>query len=234
MPAAKHIERQVAVTVVIAVEEPAFLMAVKRIVGGVEVEDDLIGRCRMRLQEQIDQQRLDRRPLMADLVVTGGDLARQFEPVQRRFACRRRAILAPGFELARQDRHQRIVTKLVVIVEVLVAERDAEHALTDERGDRVFNEPWIPSVAETSREPSNHIQRPVRSAQKQAARVGRQRPTVEIGHHRPAFDPSKSTRFRATLRLHRAASPYRQKSLSQNNFCLIRRPDALPSVRNAG
>ena len=44
MPAAKHIERQVAVTVVIAVEEPAFLMAVKRIVGGVEVEDDLIGR----------------------------------------------------------------------------------------------------------------------------------------------------------------------------------------------
>jgi hypothetical protein len=28
--------------------------------------------------------------------------------------------------------------------------------------------------------------------------------------------------------LHRATFPNRRKSLSQNNFCLIRRPDALP------
>jgi hypothetical protein len=42
VPAAEHVERQVTVAIVVAVEEPAFLMAVQRIVGGVEVEDDLL------------------------------------------------------------------------------------------------------------------------------------------------------------------------------------------------
>ena len=161
-------------------------------------------------------------------MIARGDLARQFEPVQRRLARCRRAVVAPGFELARQHRHQRVVTKLVVIVQVFVAERDAEHALPDERGDRVLDQPWVSRVAETSRKPSNQTQTSVRGAQQQAACVGRQRAAVELGHHRPAFDPSKRARFCATLRLHRATLPNPRKSLSQNNFCLIRRPDALP------
>ena len=44
MPAAEHIQRQIAVAVVVAVKEPAFLMAVQRVVGRVEVENDLLGR----------------------------------------------------------------------------------------------------------------------------------------------------------------------------------------------
>ena len=163
-----------------------------------------------------------------------GRLARQFQPVQRRFARHRRAVLAPGLELARQHRHQRVVAKLVVIVQVLVAERDAEHALPDERGDRVLDEPRVPRVAKTSRNPPNQIQTSVGGAQQQPARVRRQRAAVELRHNGPAFDPSKHAPFRATLRLHRAASPNQRKSFSQNNFCLIRRPDALPSLRNRG
>ena len=73
MPAAEHVERQIAVAVVVAVEEPAFLMAVQRIVGGVEVEDDLLGRPGVRLEEEVDEQRLDRRRVVADLLVAGGD-----------------------------------------------------------------------------------------------------------------------------------------------------------------
>jgi hypothetical protein len=129
----------------------------QRVVGGVEVENDLFGRlssCRspcMRLKEEVDEQGLNRRRVVADLVVARGDLARQFEPVQRRFARHRRAVAAPGFQLARQNRHQRVVTKLVVIVQVFVAERDAEQALPDERHDRMLDEPRISRVAETSR-----------------------------------------------------------------------------------
>ena len=67
MPAAEHVERQVAVAIVVAVEEPPFLMAVQRVVGGVEVDDDLFGRLRVRLEEEVDEQRLDRRRLVADL-----------------------------------------------------------------------------------------------------------------------------------------------------------------------
>lgn len=50
-------------------KEPALLMAVQRVVGGVEVEDDRLGRASMRLEELVDEQGLDRRGLMGDLAV---------------------------------------------------------------------------------------------------------------------------------------------------------------------
>ena len=69
VPAAEHVERQVAVLVVIAVEEAAFLPAVQRDVGVVEIEHDLARRTLMRLQEKLDQQRIDLRPVAIDLVI---------------------------------------------------------------------------------------------------------------------------------------------------------------------
>ena len=46
VPAAEDVERQVAVAIIIAMEEPAFLLAVQRIVGGIQIEDDLFrGAC---------------------------------------------------------------------------------------------------------------------------------------------------------------------------------------------
>ena len=52
MAAAEDIERQVAVTAVVAVEEAPFLSAVQRIVGGVQIEDDPLGRPLMSLHKQ--------------------------------------------------------------------------------------------------------------------------------------------------------------------------------------
>ncbi len=40
------------------------------------------------------------------------------------------AKLGPRRELARQYRHHRIVSQLVVVIEILVAERDPKHPLT--------------------------------------------------------------------------------------------------------
>ena len=76
MPAAEDVERQVAIAVVVAVEEPAFLLAVQRVVGGVEVEDDLLGRPRVRFQEQVDEQALDGRAVMSDLVIVASAASR--------------------------------------------------------------------------------------------------------------------------------------------------------------
>ena len=59
MPAAEDIERQIAIAVVIAMEEASFLLAVQRVVGGIEVEHDLFGGL-VGLQEQIDKQGFDR------------------------------------------------------------------------------------------------------------------------------------------------------------------------------
>lgn len=69
MPAAKHVKRQVAVAATVAVKEAALLVAVHRIVGGVEIEHNLARRLGVDVEKQIDKQLLDRRAVMADLVI---------------------------------------------------------------------------------------------------------------------------------------------------------------------
>ncbi len=44
MPAAEHVQRQIAVAVVIALEKAPLLMPVQRITGGVQIEDDPLRR----------------------------------------------------------------------------------------------------------------------------------------------------------------------------------------------
>ena len=66
---AKDIQWQVTIAIVVAVEEAALLVAVQRIVGRIEIEDDALGRRGMRLQEQRHEQALDPARIMADLVV---------------------------------------------------------------------------------------------------------------------------------------------------------------------
>ena len=86
MPAAEHIERQVAVVVVITVEETSFLMPVQRVVGSVEVEDDLRRRRGMRVEKDIDEHGLDQRRVIADFVIARGLCPAQLQPVECRLA----------------------------------------------------------------------------------------------------------------------------------------------------
>ena len=53
---AGHIQREVAVAVVIAVEETPLLPAVQRVVGRVHIQDDLLRRRGVAVQEQLHQQ----------------------------------------------------------------------------------------------------------------------------------------------------------------------------------
>ena len=119
--AAEHIKRQIAVAIVVAVEEAAFLTAVQRIIGGVEIEDDLFRRLFMRLNEQIHQQLFDGRRIMSNLVIARRLRPAQLQTVERRLAGHRRTILAMGLKLAGQHRHHRIMAQLVVVVEILIA-----------------------------------------------------------------------------------------------------------------
>ncbi len=59
MLAAEDVQRQVAVVAVVAVEEAALLLAVQRVVGGVEVEHDLLGSLIERLEEHVQQHLVD-------------------------------------------------------------------------------------------------------------------------------------------------------------------------------
>ena len=76
-------------------------MPVQRIVGGVEIEDDFLGRSLVGVQENPDEQARNGRRVMRDLVIAARLRPAQFETVQRRFAGHRRAVFAAGFQLAR-------------------------------------------------------------------------------------------------------------------------------------
>ena len=60
MPAAGHVQRQIAVAAVVSVKEPSLLLAVQRIVSSVKIERDLLGRPRVHLQDQVDEEILMR------------------------------------------------------------------------------------------------------------------------------------------------------------------------------
>ena len=157
----------------------------------------------MRLQEQIDEQLLDRGLVMADLVVAGRLRPAQFQPIERRFAGDRRAILAPRLKLARQNRHHRVVSQRVVVAQVLITQCDAEHPLTDQRLDLVLDQVSRPHIPETRREPIDQPDRTIRRAQKQPTSVRCDRPAVKRSHDSAPFNACKSKQIRATLCRHR-------------------------------
>jgi hypothetical protein len=147
-----------AVGVVLAVKEAPLLMPVDRIIRGIE--NDLLRRLRMSVEEEVDEGPLDRSRIMTNFVIARWPgCGRVLEPVQRRLASRpccaraggrrnkvppragqRRAVRAPARrELSGEHGEYRIVPQVVVVDEVLIAERDPEDALADQRWHRVFD-----------------------------------------------------------------------------------------------
>ena len=217
VPAAEHVKRQVAVIVVIAVEEAAFLMPVQRVVGGVEIEDDLRRRRRVSIEKEIDKQPFDLGRVVADLVIARRFGPAQFQPVQRALAGQRRTIRAPRFELASQHRHHRVVAQFVMIDQILVAQRDAKYALPDQGRNRVLDQILRSAVLETPGKPINQPDRPVARAKQHRAGIRGHLAAVESGNHRSAIDGCKSKQIRATLCLHRA-SPDPETNRSRNTI----------------
>ena len=143
---------------VVTVKETSFLLPVQGRIGGVDVENDLLGRCAVRFHEHVHQQAAGRCRVAADLLVAAGAVGRAFQPVQRTLAGQRLAVIAlllalAPFQvaLAGQQRHQRIAAQLVVIVEILVAQRQRVDALGEQFADLVFDELGIAAVFRSRR-----------------------------------------------------------------------------------
>jgi len=54
------------------VKEPAFLVPMDRVIGRIQVQDDLLRGSRMRLQKQVHEHARDRLAMMADAVIARG------------------------------------------------------------------------------------------------------------------------------------------------------------------
>jgi hypothetical protein len=142
----------------------------------------------------------------------------QLQPVQRRFARNRRTFLPPRFELACQHRHHRIVAQLVVVVEILVAERDSKHPLPHQRHQLVLDPLRTPHVVEARRKPIRQPDRAIGRSKKQRTGIRRDRATVERRHNFTSLDGCKSEQVCATLCRHRGAPESAVNCCSHNNF----------------
>ncbi len=206
-------------------EEPAFLVAMQRIVGGVEVENDLLGRRLVRLEEKVDEQALDRRRVVADLVIAVIRAERgMFQPVERALAGERGAVLAPRLKLAGEGRQHRVVAQLVVVDQILVPQRDAADALHEHGLDGVLHELRHAAVGEVSRQAPYQPERPIRGAQQQRAGVRAHLPAVErqppLGGPRPLH-----IRTDRGYTLSASGTPLRRvKPLSQKSYRRSRAP----------
>ena len=144
---------------------------------------------------------------MVDLVVLRRRaLGSMLQPVQGALAGDWRTVRAVGFQLAGQHMEQRIVTKLIVIVQVFIAERQAEHALADQGLDRVLEQPRITTVRETGCHPPDQPEAAIQSPQKQRSRIRCDGSATEPGHHFLALDGFKFEQRRGTLCLHLGTS----------------------------
>ncbi len=169
--ATEHIKRQETVVVVIALKETALLVAVNRIVGGVEVEDQLVGRVFARGDEGLHQ----------NLVRGPSHLAvgRVLEPAQRR---------RTGWRLIPIGRRLQclVVAQGVVVVQILVTQGQAVDPLPQHISQTVLNLARLPVVGQPPGKRCRQSQQVIRPAQQQNAAVARHMTSIEAGGY-PAF-----------------------------------------------
>jgi hypothetical protein len=85
------------------------------------------------IEEQLDEQRLDGGGVVADAAVAVRPCGRMLQPVQRALARQRRQPRPARLDPPQRGAEGGVAAQVVMVDEVLVAERDAEHALADQR-----------------------------------------------------------------------------------------------------
>ena len=105
-----------------------------------------------------------------------------------------------------------------MIVEVLVAQHQAEDPLAHQGLNLMLHIPRIATVAETLGEPTDQPQATIHLAQQQTTRVRGDVAAIEAGHNRAAANRFKFILLRGTPCRHRGSPPDRLRSFSQNHF----------------
>ena len=206
--AAEHVQRQVAVTAVVAVEEATLLGTVQRIVRRVQVQPELPRRLGAGLHEQLDQQIVQGLGTRHDPLVAVPRPLRlaKLQPVQRTRAGQRRtpvpvprAIRTGRVRPADQQRQHRVAPQRVVVVEILIAQRQRVHALRDQRAHIVFHARRVAVVLEAARQAPRQIDTPVHLAQQQATAVRTQVAAVVAARHQTPSEGLEIELCAATL-----------------------------------
>ena len=166
--AAEHVQRQVAVAVVVAVEEAALLLAVQRVVGGVEVQHQLFGRGLEAGDELLDQHLVQ--------APRGGPVGPLLQPAQRG----RTGDLAVH---AYGRLHGHVAAQRAVVVQILPAQRQAIHALAQHVAHAVLDQQRAARVGNAARGCFEQAQLAIDLAQQHHAAVAGHAAAIEAALH---------------------------------------------------
>jgi hypothetical protein len=96
------------------------------------------------------------------------------------------------------------VAQLVVVDQILVAQRNPNHPLPDQSPYRVLDQLRRAVVGEAAGKTLDQPDRPIGGAEQHRPGIRGHPAAVEPSHHRAPFHACKAKSIRATLRLHRA------------------------------
>jgi hypothetical protein len=140
------------------------------------------------LEERVDEEPLHGVQMGDDLLVTTlgiGSDRREFEPIERALAGEGFALaLAIAIEperifLADEDSHEWIEAKLIVIVEIFIAQTEAEDSLLEEIDERVLDAIGIAMIGEAAGELLNDSESLLDFAEQEPAAIGRDFSSIE-------------------------------------------------------
>ena len=129
--------------------------------------------------------------MLDPVVATGLAAGRVFQTVQRTLARQRRTAPAAAFEIAGQQGQQGVVAQLVMVIEVLVSQRDPRDPLRHQGIERVLHETGIAVVRKAGRHLAEETHGPLELPEQQRSGVRRHRSAVEPGGHLPPLAPLK-------------------------------------------
>jgi transposase len=164
--AAEHVQRQVAVVVVVGVELRVFLVAVQRHVRRVDVEHQFRGGLLVRGNELFDKHTVQRPGLRARSPI--------LQPAER--GGRGQRLSAPNRGL-----HQHIVAQRLVVVQVFVAAAQPVQALRQQVAQTVADALRIARIGNRCSGRAAQAQVPIDLAQQQQPAVAAQVPTAKVG-----------------------------------------------------
>ena len=141
---------------------------------------------------------------MPDLVIArGGIRGRMLQPVERALAGQRRGSGIIRLEPAQQGPEHGVMPQVVVVDEVLVAERQAEDALPHQAPHPMGDESGMTPIAKARGEPVNEPDGPIRRAEKKSPGIRGHAPAIELRHEFTASRSSERHPGRATVCGHR-------------------------------
>ena len=164
--AAEHVQRQVAVVVVVGVELREFLLSVQRHIGSVDVEHQL-GRRHPMCGDELRDQHFVQRPGLG----TSGAVLEPAEGGRRS----QWHIAADG------GLHQHVATQRLVVVQILVAAAQAVHALREKLLQAVFDATGLAWIGQRSRRRAGQADVAIDLAQQHQAAVAAQLSAAEVG-----------------------------------------------------